>query len=77
MRQVKKIVSSDDVGALICDALGLSPTVVKRISFDIRAGDIGPLDITVEVLASDGFEHIDWADITKGASVTVAQEVTT
>jgi hypothetical protein len=63
-----KIVQSDDLGGIVCEALGLENKGVSRIIIDMEVAM--PLMVYVEMLASPKVLELDWTKL-KGATVNV------
>jgi hypothetical protein len=63
-------IHSEDVGRLVCEAIGIAPGRVARIILDIDAVNDGPALVYVEMLASPKMLELDWTKL-KGTTVNV------
>ena len=67
MDDKETVIKSDDLGMKLCKLLGISPKNVRRMTFDLPAGE--PMLITIERWGTkDLLSFKDWSDL-KGARV--------
>lgn len=61
---------SRDFGIELCEAMGIEPDIVKKITIIVSAQKI--IEIAVHILATqEMMETIDWQEFVKGAVVNV------
>jgi len=60
-----------DLGAAVCEALGVNATEVERIIIDIDSRDAVPIHAYVQMIVTDRILNVDWAAGLKGAEITI------